>query len=254
MRLYMSLTSPYARKVRVALIEQNAADQVEEVVVDPFEPPPELLAANPLSKIPTLITDRGEALPDSNLILDYLQSRYAGLAPLPRGSQRWAMLRLRQLAEGVIDAAVATVVEKRRPESIVYAPYLDRQAAAIRRAIEVLELEVNALAGIDLDEVCALVQAEVGALPGGVLAAGSPLGSGVGTDAHPPADGQLLERRGREAVASTGWNYAVVDDRHSRQRRRDQVDTDDDAEPGGQLASGLEYVEQPFPPLSGWPC
>jgi glutathione S-transferase len=146
MRLYMSLTSPYARKVRVALIEQNAADQVEEVVVDPFEPPPELLAANPLSKIPTLITDRGEALPDSNLILDYLQSRYAGLAPLPRGSQRWAMLRLRQLAEGVIDAAVATVVEKRRPESIVYAPYLDRQAAAIRRAIEVLELEVNALA------------------------------------------------------------------------------------------------------------
>ncbi|MEW6166750.1 MAG: glutathione S-transferase N-terminal domain-containing protein [Pseudomonadota bacterium] len=146
MRLYMSLTSPYARKVRVALIEQNAADQVEEVLVDPFEPPPELLAANPLSKIPTLITDRGEALPDSNLILDYLQSRYAGLAPLPRGSQRWAMLRLRQLAEGVIDAAVATVVEKRRPESIVYAPYLDRQAAAIRRALEVLELEVNALA------------------------------------------------------------------------------------------------------------
>lgn len=148
MRLFSSKTSPYSRKVRVALIELGIADQVEDVIADPFNPPPELLTANPLSKIPTLVTDRGEALPDSSLILDYLQSRHAGIAPLPRGSRRWAALRLQQIAEGIIDAAVATVLEKRRPESIVYAPFLDRQAEAIRRSIELLELETR---GLSLD-------------------------------------------------------------------------------------------------------
>lgn len=145
MRLYLSLTSPYARKVRVALIEQGIADQVEHVLVDPFAPPPELLAANPLSKIPTLITDRGEALPDSNLILDYLQAHGDGIAPLPRGSRRWTALRMQKVAEGIIDSAVATVLEKRRPESIVYTPHLDRLAEAIRRGTELLNLEVGAL-------------------------------------------------------------------------------------------------------------
>lgn len=147
MRLYMSKTSPYARKVRIAVIELNLVEQIEEIVADPFAAPAELLAANPMSKIPTLITDRGEALPDSNLILEYLQTRAAGLAHLPRGSRRWAMLRIQHVAEGAINAAVATVFEKRRPEGIVYTPFLDRQAAAITRSLDLLNLEVGALNG-----------------------------------------------------------------------------------------------------------
>lgn len=146
MRLYCSPTSPYSRKVRVALHEQGMSETVEQVLTDPFNAPPELLAANPMSKIPTLITDRGEALPDSNLILEYLQARHSGLAPLPHGSGRWGALRLQRVAEGLIDAAVATVYERRRPESIVYIPFLDRQAQAIQRGIELLELEHGALA------------------------------------------------------------------------------------------------------------
>lgn len=147
MRLYMSKTSPYSRKVRIAIIELNLGEQVEQIVADPFAPPSEMLAANPLSKIPTLITDRGEALPDSGLILDYLQTRAAGIAPLPRGSRRWAMLRIQRVAEGVIDAAVATVYEKRRPESIVYTQFVDRQAERIMRSLDLLNLEIGALNG-----------------------------------------------------------------------------------------------------------
>jgi len=145
MRLYCSRTSPWSRKVRVALIEQGIADEVEQVVANPADPPPELLAANPILKLPTLITDRGEALPDANLIIEYLQTRHSGLAALPRGSRRWAALRLQGVADGVIDAAVATVYEKRRPESIVYTPFVDRQVQAIQRGIELLNLEVSAL-------------------------------------------------------------------------------------------------------------
>ncbi|MGH8429110.1 MAG: glutathione S-transferase family protein, partial [Solimonas sp.] len=133
MKLYCSKTSPYSRKVRVALEELRLSEQVEEVMTDPFAPTPEFLAANPLSRIPTLVTDKGEALPDSDLIIEYLDAKYHGLAPLPRGTKRWTARRRQKIAQGIIDAAVATLLEKRRPESIIYHAFLDRQAQAIER-------------------------------------------------------------------------------------------------------------------------
>src|SRR5690349_15322761 len=143
MKLYCSKTSPYARKVRIAIEELGLGDQVEEIVADPFNPPPELLEANPLSKIPTLVTEKGEALPDSALILDYLAHRKTGLATLSRGAKRWETLRRMQIADGVIDAAVAIVTEKKRPESIHYIPFLDRQTATIRRALDTLNRDAG---------------------------------------------------------------------------------------------------------------
>lgn len=146
MKLFCSMTSPYARKVRIAIEELGLGAQVEEVAVDPHNPTPELLEANPLSKVPTLVTERGEALPDSALILDYLAHRKTGLATLSRGAKRWELLRRTQLADGVIDAAVAIVMEKRRPESIHYIPFLDRQTATIRRALDTLNADAGLLA------------------------------------------------------------------------------------------------------------
>lgn len=146
MKLYSSKTSPYSRKVRVALEELGLADQVEELIVDPFAPPPDFLAANPLSKVPTLITDRGEALPDSRLIMEYLVQRKPGLAVAPRSARRWEIARRTVIADGVIDAAVCSVTEKRRPESIHYIPFLDRQTAIIRRALDLLNADASQLA------------------------------------------------------------------------------------------------------------
>jgi glutathione S-transferase len=145
MKLYCNLTSPFARKVRVVLRELGWGDRVEEVVIDPFSSqlPTEFLAANPLSRIPTLVTDHGEALPDSKLIVDYLQAHAD--QPLPTPDSRWAAGRRAVVAEGVLEAALASVLEKRRPESIVYPAFLDRQQAVIERSIDMLELEANAL-------------------------------------------------------------------------------------------------------------
>ncbi|MGH8030633.1 MAG: glutathione S-transferase family protein [Arenimonas sp.] len=146
MKLYFSKTSPYSRKVRIAVEELGLADQVEEVITDPFNPPPELLAANPLSKVPTLVTERGEALLDSQLILDYLTHSKSGLATLSRGAKRWEVLRRTLIADGAIGAAVSIVMEKRRPESIHYIPFLDRQIAAIHRALDQLNADAGLLA------------------------------------------------------------------------------------------------------------
>jgi glutathione S-transferase len=141
MKLYCSLTSPYARKVRVLAAELGLTDLIEEIIVDPHSSPAELLAVNPLSKIPVLVTERGEALPDSALITEYLLTRGRGVTALPRGSKRWSALRCEKIANGIIDAAVATMMEKKRPESIVYTVHLDRQTALITRALEQLNNE-----------------------------------------------------------------------------------------------------------------
>lgn len=141
MKLYCSPTSPYVRKVRVVAAELGLTDLIDEVNVDPHASPQDLLAVNPLSKIPVLVTERGETLPDSSLIIEYLLTRGRGVTGLPRGSKRWSALRCEKIANGIIDAAVATVMEKRRPESIVYTVFLDRQAALIERALELLNNE-----------------------------------------------------------------------------------------------------------------
>jgi len=190
MKLYLSLTSPYARKVRMVVRELGLADLVQETVVDPWNAPPDFLAANPLSKVPTLVTDKGEALPDSRLIIEYLLTRGRGLATLPRGAQRWALLRRQQLAEGIIDAAVAMRLEKAlRPPEFVFQGWLDRQAAAINRALDALDLDAAEL----LHE---------GSIRTVEIAAGAALGY---LDFRQP---QLEWRHGRERLASWYFSFA----------------------------------------------
>lgn len=145
MKLYSSRTSPYSRKVRVVAHELGLSDLIEEIAADPFAPTPELLAANPLSRIPTLVTERGECIPGSDLIVEYLHTRGRGLTTLPRGSRRWHALRRAQIADGIMTAAVSTVFERRRPEGIHFVAFLDRQAEVIRRSVAVLDLEASEL-------------------------------------------------------------------------------------------------------------
>ena len=145
MRLYRHSASPFSRRVRVVAEELELTAQIEEIEIDPYAAPAEFLAINPLSKVPVLVTESGEALPDSNLIISYLFTRGHGLAALPRGTRRWTALRRQYLAEGIIDATAASISEKRRPEGIIYQVFLDRQALAISRAVAQLDAEVGEL-------------------------------------------------------------------------------------------------------------
>ena len=143
MKLYVSLASPYARKVRAFLVETGLAERVEMRHVNPWDSDLELLRGNPLSKVSTLVTDAGRTLFDSPLICEYLDSLHGGAKLIPAaGPARWRALRLQSLADGMLDAAVARIVESRRPEALRSAA---RQAAAMRRALAVLEAEAEAL-------------------------------------------------------------------------------------------------------------
>ena len=158
MRLLSSPTSPYARKVRMTLIEKGLADQVTVDAAVPLGTAEEAAAVrrvNPLAKIPALVLDTGEALYDSPVICEYLDSLGTGPTLLPAaGPARWTALRRQALGDGVADAAFNIVMEHRRPEAQRSTEWLDRWARAVHGAADALEQELaHGALGFDLGAI-----------------------------------------------------------------------------------------------------
>ncbi|MQP65779.1 glutathione S-transferase [Niveispirillum sp. SYP-B3756] len=140
MKLYAAQTSPYARKVRVLIAEKRAGARVELVLIDPWSDPAALHQAVPSGKVPALVTDEGWALGESWAIADYLDSVLPGPRLLaPDGPERWQALRRSALAQGLMDAVFAAVIEGRRPAGERSPGWVERQKAAIGRSLPVLE-------------------------------------------------------------------------------------------------------------------
>ena len=158
MKLFSSKTSPFARKVRVTLLELGLEGLVEEIFTDWSANEAAFLAVNPLGQVPALSTDKGESLPGSDLIIEYLQTRGGTLTSLPRGSARWSKLKRVNLADGLTEAAVAILLESRRPASEQSPAWISRKQAAITRSLDVLEAEAGEL----LADVPSLVEISVG--------------------------------------------------------------------------------------------
>ena len=134
-----SPASPFVRKCRVVLAETGQEDvQFVNVATSPLETASVAAAANPLGKIPALVRDGGPALYDSRVITRYLDDRAeAGLYPAAR---LWDTLTLEATGDGIMDAAVNMVYEKRyRPEEMWFAPWLDAQWGKVTRALDALE-------------------------------------------------------------------------------------------------------------------
>jgi glutathione S-transferase len=142
MKLLSNPLSPYGRKVKIAMAMKGLEDKIEIVTIDtnPLDNP-EISKANPLSKIPALIAENGTAIFDSHVICEYLDSLAPSPVLFPRGGQeRWQTLVLGALADGILDAALLLVYEKRfRPEAIRHAPWQQRQQGKIDRALDHLE-------------------------------------------------------------------------------------------------------------------
>lgn len=154
MKLLCSDTSPYVRKVRITAIEKGLYGSLEEVKVVTADSPKELTTANPLGKIPALVLDDGSTIIDSPVICEYLDSIGAGAELLPRdGDERFRVQTLHALADGVMDAAVALIMENKRPEQYRYPPFMERQKAAISRAFDVLESDMGWADGLNLAHI-----------------------------------------------------------------------------------------------------
>ena len=141
MILRSSPPSPFGRKVRIALIHLGLADGVEIVATDTSGKSDTIRKQNPLGKIPTLITESGKALYDSRVILDYLDHLTGGgrIVPLDP-DERFHALTLQALADGILDASILRVYERRyRSEEQVVDSWLEYQAGKVERALTTLE-------------------------------------------------------------------------------------------------------------------
>ncbi|MBS0395030.1 MAG: glutathione S-transferase N-terminal domain-containing protein [Proteobacteria bacterium] len=159
MQLFHSPTSPYVRKVRVVALEKGLGERVTLVNAVPWPEPTAVAAVNPLGKVPALVTDDGLVLYDSPVICEYLDS-LSPARPLlpPSGTARWRVLRLQALADGILDAAVAVVLERRRPQAERSAAAEQRALAAIRRSVAALPDELRPGASpFDLGQIAAAV-------------------------------------------------------------------------------------------------
>lgn len=141
MKLFFAGPSPFVRKVMVLLHESGNADAVEkiDVMTAPTAPDDSVTAANPIGKIPCLITDSGDAMYDSRVITRYLDNRFdAGF--YPEGDAIWRTLTLEAHVDGMLDAAILCVYEIRcRDEDDRSEAWRDGQRAKIYRGLDALE-------------------------------------------------------------------------------------------------------------------
>ena len=147
MKLRYSPTSPYVRKVTITAIETGQESVIECIPTNPWSPDTDLPGDNPLGKVPALVTDDGMTLFDSPVICEYLCSRVGAELVPKEGSDRWRVLRLQALCDGILDAAVLRLLESRRPEERQNPDRIERQRRTVERAVDELEKSVGQLDG-----------------------------------------------------------------------------------------------------------
>ncbi len=142
MKLIYSPTSPYARKVRILILEKGI--DIEGVATVPFEDESVLHDANPLGKVPALVV--GETvIYDSPVICEYLDS--LSKPWLPNGQAAWRQKTLHALGDGIIDAVLTFRMERIRPQEQWWDFWAMRQENATVRALQHLESVADELGG-----------------------------------------------------------------------------------------------------------
>ena len=137
MKLLYTINSPYARKVRIVAAEKHIEMALVEVVLASPDCP--VKQYNPLGKVPVLILADGESLYDSRVIVEYLDNRtpLAHLIPQDQ-SAKIKVRRWEALADGVCDAAVATMLEQRKSAQAQDEHFMARQMGKVTLGLQAL--------------------------------------------------------------------------------------------------------------------
>jgi len=137
MKLIGSLTSPYVRKVRVVLAEKKLD---YNFVLEDVWGSDAILAANPLGKVPVLVMEGAEAVFDSRVIVEYVDT----LSPVGKlipasGRERVEVRTWEALADGILDAAVAARLEAtwiHRTDAQRSLAWIERQQSRVTAALK----------------------------------------------------------------------------------------------------------------------
>jgi glutathione S-transferase len=139
MKLLGSLTSPYVRKVRVVMAEKKLDYRLE---LEDVWASDAILSANPLGKVPCLVMEGGEAVFDSRVIVEYVDtlSPVGRLIP-ERGRERAEVRTWEALADGLLDAAIAVRLEQTwagRSDAQRSSAWVDRHMGKVHSALSAM--------------------------------------------------------------------------------------------------------------------
>ena len=140
MKLIGSLTSPYVRKVRIVMAEKKL--DYQWVLEDVWAADSAIVAANPLGKVPCLVMEGGEAVFDSRVIVEYLDT----LSPVGKlipalGRERAEVKTWEALGDGLLDAAILARLEATwagRSEQQRSEAWIARQMGKIAAALKAM--------------------------------------------------------------------------------------------------------------------
>jgi len=138
MKLIGSNTSPYVRKVRIVMAEKKLDYQY---VVEDVWANDNMLKSNPLGKVPCLVVEGAEAIFDSRVIVEYVDT----LSPLSRlipagGRERVEVRTWEALGDGLLDASIAARLEANwapRGEARSQA-WIDRNMSRVAAALKAM--------------------------------------------------------------------------------------------------------------------
>lgn len=142
MKLLTSLTSPFGRKIRIVLAEKHI--EFELVVTQPFEQSEMLASHNPLSKVPVLLLDDGQAIYNSPVIAEHLDDVSPVGRLIPKDHRQSIAVKLKEaLADGITDAAVLILLERRRPAKLQSPDWIARQMLKVERGLAALSADLG---------------------------------------------------------------------------------------------------------------
>ena len=139
MKLIGALTSPYVRKVRIVMAEKKLDYQFE---LEDVWSNDNIVKSNPLGKVPCLVMEGGEAVFDSRVIVEYLDTRSPVSRLIPEASRERTEVRTWEaLADGVLDAAILARLEQTwagRAEGERSQAWIDRQLGKVDASLEAI--------------------------------------------------------------------------------------------------------------------
>src|SRR6476660_4151226 len=140
MKLIGATTSPYVRKVRIVMAEKKL--DYEFVLEDVWAADSRIAQSNPLGKVPCLVMEGGEALFDSRVIVEYLDT----LSPVGKlipavGRERAEVKTWEALADGLMDAAILARLEANwagRSSEQRSQAWIDRQIGKVNASVKAM--------------------------------------------------------------------------------------------------------------------
>lgn len=136
--------SPFTRRVAITLTHYGLPFQQQ--ALSGFDNRADVRASNPLGRIPALVLDSGEALVDSNAIIDHLDEAYGrdlALTP-PKGPERRTVLKIAALMMGACDKGLQAAYERNhRPPEKVHQPWIDNCTEQMIQALTAVDAMID---------------------------------------------------------------------------------------------------------------